>query len=106
MLLKIPTRTLDEEIGRELFMFSVEVEGGQRQIKKISNQLNQIKYVICYKTKEPVSDARTIRTSVKFLREHHSDLYKTALSLLEERSEVSRHHQRPECVDQKCLLEG
>ena len=86
MLLKIPTRTLEEEISRELL--SVEIDCGQRQIKKISNQLNQIKYVICYKTKEAVSDGRTIRTSVKFLREHHLDLYKTALSLLQERSEV------------------
>ena len=63
MLLKIPTRSLNEEITTELF--STEIDD-QNQMKKITNQVDQIKYVICYfsKSNVPVDDALTIRISI------------------------------------------
>ena len=87
MLLKIPTRSLNEEITTELF--STEIDD-QNQMKKITNQVDQIKYVICYfsKSNVPVDDALTIRISISFLRKYHSDFDKIALSFFEEKSHL------------------
>ena len=72
MLLKIPTRSVADENYSELFNF--EIQGDQNQIRKISSQLEQIKYVISYFSKSKnVSDEITIRISVQFLKKYQSD---------------------------------
>ena len=87
MLLKIPTRSSANENSSEIF--SLEIEGDQSQIKKLSSQLEQIKYVITYFTKMNINDEKTITISIEFLKKYHSDFLPVFLNFLEERSDLN-----------------
>ena len=87
MLLKIPTRSVADEDCSELF--NLEIQGNHSQTKKLSSQLEQIKYVISYFSKSKnVSDEITIRISVEFLKKYLSDFLTVLLNFLEERSDL------------------